>query len=207
MPPDTLSSDDAAPVPPVWSRDVTLEPGADLWVFGYGSLMWNPGFPFIAQSRAVLYGYHRRFCIASHRYRGTPEHPGLVLGLDVGGCCHGIAFQVAAGHVPDVMDYLWEREMFTRAYRPRMLGIRLDRGQGRRVTACAFVVDRQHGQYCGCLDDAAMARRIAGSVGERGPNVDYLANTVEHLEQLGLRDRRLSRLLAEVRRLTGEIRS
>lgn len=203
MPPDTLSCDDAAPAP-VWSRDVTLEPGADLWVFGYGSLMWNPGFPFVGQSRAVLYGYHRRFCIASHRYRGTPEHPGLVLGLDVGGCCHGIAFQVAPERVAAVMDYLWEREMFTRAYRPRMLRVRLDGAAGRRVTACTFVVDRQHGQYCGCLDDATMARRIAASVGERGPNVEYLANTVEHLEQLGLRDRRLSALLAEVRRLSGE---
>lgn len=202
MPPDTMLPHAAPPVP-VWSRDVTLVPGADLWVFGYGSLMWNPGFPFVTQARAMLYGYHRRFCIASFRYRGTPERPGLVLGLDAGGCCRGIAFQVAAERVPAVMDYLWEREMFTRAYRPRMLTLRLEGAAERRVSACAFVVDRQHGQYCGCLDDAAMAHRIAECVGERGPNMDYLANTVEHLERLGIHDRRLSKLLAAVRRLTG----
>ena len=193
--------------------DITVEPGADLWVFGYGSLMWNPGFPYLESRPGVVGGYHRRFCVSSHRYRGTPERPGLVLGLDRGGSCRGLAFRVAPEHVPATLDYLWDREMINRVYRPRMVPVRLGGGQGSGgqgdtgqaggeapVSACTFVVDRRHGQYCGCLDESTMADRIAGCCGERGPNLDYLANTVAHLEELGIRDRSLSSLLAAVKR-------
>lgn len=194
-----------------WSDDLAIPADTDLWVFGYGSLMWNPGFPYLESRAACLNGYHRRFCVSSHRYRGTPDRPGLVLGLDRGGSCRGIAFRVAPEHVPATMDYLWEREMINRVYHPKLLPVQCadvegDKGcAGRRatVTACTFVVDRRHGQYCGCLDEATMAERIAGCRGERGPNFDYLANTVAHLEKLGIHDRGLSSLLAAVRARIG----
>lgn len=182
-----------------WSADIAVAPGADLWVFAYGSLMWNPGFPYAEHQRGVLRGYHRRFCVSSHRYRGTPERPGLVLGLDRGGCCRGIAFRVAADRVPETLDYLWDREMISRVYRPKMLPVRLAGGTA-LVRACTFVVDRTHRQYCGCLSTEAMAERIARCAGERGPNLEYLANTVGHLAELGIHDHRLAALLDDVRR-------
>ncbi|WP_448191996.1 gamma-glutamylcyclotransferase [Azospirillum sp. sgz301742] len=187
---------------PAWAADIPVAAGSELWVFAYGSLMWHPGFPSGEQRMAVLHGYHRRFCVASHRYRGTPERPGLVLGLDRGGSCRGMAFRVEAGHVPATLDYLWEREMINRTYRPKLLPVHLG-GERRIVEACTFVVDREHSQYCPCLDEAVMAERIACCAGERGPNVEYLVNTVEHLEQLGIRDARLSALMHEVKRRVG----
>lgn len=198
----TMLADTQDP-PPVWSSDIAVTPGADLWVFGYGSLMWNPGFAFVERHAATLGGYHRRFCVASHRYRGTPERPGLVLGLDRGGSCRGIVFRVAANAVPAALDYLWEREMDNRVYRPRMLRVRLRDGASAEgegaVEACCFIVDRAHRQYCGCMDAADMVARIAGCCGARGPNVEYLANTVAHLDQLGIRDVALHRLYLAVR--------
>jgi len=184
---------------PAWAADIPVAADAELWVFAYGSLMWNPGFPYLEHHMAVLRGYHRRFCVASHRYRGTPERPGLVLGLDRGGSCRGMAFRVAAEHAAATLDALWEREMVNRTYRPRLLPVSL--GCGRRVArACTFVVDREHSQYCPCLDEAEMVERIACCAGERGPNLEYLTNTVEHLEQLGIHDARLSALLHAVKR-------
>lgn len=181
-----------------WAGEIPLTPGADLWVFGYGSLMWHPGFAHVEQQPAVLKGYHRRFCVASHRYRGTPDRPGLVLGLDRGGTCRGIAFRVAAPQVPDALDYLWDREMISRVYRPKQVPVRM--ACGRRAEAWTFVVDRGHCQYCACLDLDVTAERIAASAGERGPNLDYLANTVAHLESMGMHDRALRSLLDAVRR-------
>jgi len=122
----------------------------------------------------------------------------LVLGLARGVPCRATAFRVPANQVPATLDYLWDRERTTPVYRPKLLPVRLRDG-GDPVTACTFVVDRRHGQYCGCLDEATMARRIAGCCGERGPNLEYLANTVAHLEELGIRDERLARLHAAVR--------
>ncbi len=192
---------------PAWSADIAVEPGSDFWVFGYGSLMWNPGFPFAERHAATLPGYHRSFCVASHRYRGTPERPGLVLGLDRGGSCRGIVFRVAAEDVPVALDYLWEREMDNRVYLPKMLQVRLRGGRSgeglETVRACCFVVDRSHPQYCRGMDEAAVVCRIAGCRGQRGPNIDYLANTVRHLDELGICDERLSKLYDLVRRYPG----
>ncbi len=173
-----------------------LVPGDDLWVFAYGSLMWDPGFPFTDRKTGLLRGYHRRFCIYSTHYRGTPEQPGLVFGLDHGGCCRGVAYRVAGPEVPGVLDYLWVREMVSNVYRPKRLPVRLE--DGTVVTACTFVVDRHHPQYCRNLDRAGAVAVIRRGVGSRGHNVDYLANTVAHLAQLGLRDHGLETLLAAV---------
>ena len=188
-----------APVSPLspGAFALALPPDADLWVFGYGSLMWDPGFPYAEKRLALLRGYHRRFCIYSHRHRGTPERPGLVFGLDHGGACRGLAFRVAAADVPAALSYLWGREMSGAVYRPRLLPVRTEGGTV--VPACAFVVDRDHPQYCRGLDLEASAALIRQGVGGRGRNLDYLANTVEHLDQLGITDHGLRELLRVVR--------
>lgn len=171
-------------------------PGRDFWVFGYGSLIWRPGFAHVEVRPAVLHGYHRRFCVYSHRYRGTPDCPGLVLGLARGGSCRGLAYRVPAAEGEPVMDYLYEREMVTGVYHPRWLKVRLD--DGREVRAAGFVVDTEHQQYAGRLSYAEMARLIRQGEGGRGACVDYLRNTVEHLEALDMHDHALHRLLREV---------
>ncbi len=159
----------------------------DFWVFGYGSLMWNPGFEYLERCAALLYGYHRAFCVTSVVHRGTPERPGLVLGLDRGGSCRGMAFRVAVGARAVVLDYLHEREMIHHVYQPRWVPLHLP---GRTVRAYAFIVDRRHEGYC-LLDVERAARVIAHGHGRGGSNLDYLLNTVRVLEDLGIRDRRL----------------
>ena len=170
--------------------------GRDLWVFAYGSLIWDPGFEFAEPRPALLRGYHRAFCLYSKRYRGTPEQPGLVLGLDRGGACRGVAYRVAAARVAATWDYLWEREMSNRSYECRVLPLELD---GRRVDARGFVVDRRHPNYAGKLSPARIAAVICAAAGQRGPCFAYLENTVRHLDELGIPDRRLHGLLDLVR--------
>ena len=182
---------------PVQRERLIPAPGEDFWVFGYGSLMWNPGFPHLEVRQALLYGYHRRFCVYSHRYRGTPERPGLVLGLDRGGCCHGMVFRVPAAETAAVMDYLWQREMTTGVYIPRWLDCRTPQGMAK---AAGFVVDQTHPQYTGKLPMAQIADLVVQGYGQKGPCSDYLKNTIDHLHALGIHDRRLARLLREVRR-------
>lgn len=171
--------------------------GEPLWVFGYGSLMWDPGFPHTSVTVAKLWGHHRGFCIWSHRYRGTPEHPGLVLGLMPGGSCKGRAFRVRRADEEAVIDYLYRREMVTGVYRPGFH--RAATPDGRRLNVLAFVADPHHKQYAGHLSEAEVIDIIARSRGQRGPNADYLANTVQHLDALGIADGPLHRLLAAVR--------
>ena len=166
--------------------DFALPPG-DLWVFGYGSLMWNPGFPHLGQWPATLYGYHRAFCIWSHYYRGTPEQPGVVLGLDAGGACRGRLFQVAEAERDAVVDYLFGREMISGVYRPRLCPVQHGR-RGERVMALTFVANRQHPQYAGGASMEELADRILTATGTGGPCRDYLEATVRHLEQLGIND-------------------
>jgi cation transport protein ChaC len=171
---------------------------ADYWVFGYGSLMWDPGFAFAAVHPARLVGYHRRFCLYSQFYRGTPERPGLVLGLDRGGSCRGVVYQVPAAAEATTRAYLWQRELDDYAYVPKLLPVNY---AGGRVRAQAFVVDRGQPQYAGGLDDETAAGLIAAGVGRRGRNRDYLENTLAHLRALGVCDRGLERLAARVRAL------
>ncbi|MCR6633101.1 MAG: gamma-glutamylcyclotransferase [Magnetospirillum sp.] len=164
-------------------------------MFAYGSLMWRPDFAPAETHPARLAGWHRAMCILSTVYRGTPERPGLVLGLDRGGSCLGRALRVEAGEWAAVKAALDARELITGVYRPRFVPVRLD--DGRRVAAYAFVCDRDHRQYwSGPLDEAV--RLIRQGHGSGGPARDYLASTVEHLHALGIADSRLHRLLLRV---------
>jgi cation transport protein ChaC len=165
----------------------------DLWVFGYGSLMWRPGFEFLEMHRARLYGYHRAFCVYSWVHRGTKERPGLVLGLDRGGSCIGRLFRVAAREADAVVRYLDEREMVTGVYVPVEGRVRFE---GRDVRARTYIADRGHAQYAGKLPVEAQARLVAGAVGQSGVNRDYVLNTVAHLETMGIADGPLHRLAA-----------
>lgn len=172
-----------------------LPADAGFWVFGYGSLMWNPEFDFAERREALLRGYHRRFCIYSTRYRGTPDNPGLVLGLDRGGACRGIAYRVVPERARDALDYLWEREMVTGAYRWKWLNNRTDQGP---VPALCFIADPKHPQYAGHLNFEQTLQLIRCGEGRRGPCRDYLANTVAHLDELGIPDRSLHRLMQQL---------
>ena len=170
-----------------------ISPRDDLWIFGYGSLMWNPEFPFREWAPALVFGYHRALCIASQRWRGTPRRPGLVLGLERGGACRGIAFKVARRDVGSVLDMLWEREIRRHAYRSRLVRTRLPE---REVRALTFIADPVQAGYAGPLSVAEAALRVANCRGERGPNLEYLMRTVGHLAELGVRDHFLHRVLA-----------
>ncbi|WP_173978636.1 gamma-glutamylcyclotransferase [Magnetospirillum sp. UT-4] len=174
----------------------TAAQGAEtVWVFAYGSLMWRPGFAPAAVRPARLAGWHRAMCILSTIYRGTPDRPGLVLGLDRGGSCLGRALAVATADWPAVKAMLDERELVTGVYLPRLLPVTLD--DGRRVPAYAYVVDRGHWQYW--RGEAAEAARLIGQgAGPAGTSRDYLASTLEHMEALGIRSSALHRLLALV---------
>ncbi|HXK54517.1 MAG TPA: gamma-glutamylcyclotransferase [Hyphomicrobiales bacterium] len=164
----------------------------DLWVFGYGSLMWRPDFPHIGQVQATLYGAHRALCVYSHVHRGTPQRPGLVLGLDHGGACRGVCFRVAGAQAEGVIAYLREREQTTLAYREVRRVVRL--GDGGLVRALCYVVDRRHPQYSGALDLDTQARLVLQGEGRSGANIDYVLNTVRHLEEMGIADHRLGAL-------------
>jgi cation transport protein ChaC len=166
----------------------------DLWVFGYGSLMWRPGFEFVEQVPARLIGEHRALCVYSFVHRGTPEKPGLVLGLDRGGACRGIAFRVAARHRANTVAYLRAREQVTSVYREVMRSVWLENASRERVSALAYVVDRGHAQYAGRLSLAEQVRYVRQGHGQSGPNLDYVLSTVGAIEAEGFRDKPLHRL-------------
>ncbi len=172
---------------------------ADLWVFGYGSLLWNPGFAHVESQLATLGGYHRSFCMRSIHHRGTEAEPGLVLALDAAAdaVCRGIAFRVAPEAHDQTLATLRERELISSAYLEIVLPVTL--ADGRAVEAVTYVIDPDHGQYCGGLPLAEQAEIIARAVGGRGPNRDYLFNTADHLAELGIEDGELSWLARVVR--------
>jgi cation transport protein ChaC len=163
----------------------------DLWVFGYGSLIWRPGFAFIERVPARLFGLHRALCVYSFVHRGTPERPGLVLGLDRGGACRGLAYRVGADQRADTIAYLRAREQVTKVYREAMRPVVLSGQPERRVTALVYIVDRSHPQYAGRLHLDEQLHHIRQGHGQSGPNRDYVLSTVKALEALGYRDRDL----------------
>lgn len=167
-----------------------------LWVFGYGSLMWNPGFPHRRSLPTTLRGLHRSLCVYSYVHRGTPDRPGLVFGLDRGGACCGIAFEVAPGDRAAVLAYLREREQVTSVYVEVHRPVRLP--DGSQVEALAYAVDRSHPQYAGRLDHATALGLVRHGVGRSGPNPDYVLSTAAHLRDLGIRDRVVEALVAEL---------
>ena len=168
----------------------------DLWVFGYGSLMWRPGFDYLDRVPARLVGLHRALCVFSFVHRGTPERPGLVLGLDRGGMCRGIAYRVAAASRAQTIDYLRAREQVTTIYVETMRQIEIEEHARRRVRAVCYVVDRSHVQYAGRLTLLESLHHVRQGHGQSGANRDYVLGTVRALEALGYRESDLH-LLAE----------
>lgn len=171
------------------------------WIFAYGSLMWDPGFPVAQSQMARLDGFARRFCLRSVVHRGTVEAPGLVLALDeeAGAHCLGLALRVEGADWPQAIAELRARELATHAYDERLLPLEL--ADGRQVLATSYVIRRDHDQYAGALSPEAQARIIATATGGRGPNVDYLFNTARALIQNGVEDLDVQALTDQVRAL------
>jgi len=172
-----------------------------MWVFGYGSLLWNPGFDVAEQVLGTLPGYARSFCMRSIHHRGTVAHPGLVLALDeqADQSCEGVALRVASGAEDQTLAYLRERELVSSAYVEKVLSVAL--ADGRSVEAVVYVIDEAHDQYCGGLPLEEQAQIIATATGGRGPNTEYLYNTAAHLKTVGLHDPSLDWLAERVRAL------
>ena len=165
------------------------------WVFGYGSLIWDPGFDHAERHRTTIHGYHRAFCIRSVRYRGTHEAPGVVLGLDRGGCCQGVVFRLLPEQAEGIIEQIYRREMANHAYDPRLVRARL--GDGRTIGALAFVARRDTPAYLR-PDETEVLRRLRECSGARGPNRDYAVNTVKALADWGISDSRLARLVRQL---------
>lgn len=182
------------------ARPATARDGA--WLFAYGSLLWNPCVEVAEQQPARLYGYHRDFPLKLTYGRGSPGAPGLMLGLAPGGSCRGVALRVPARHLERELLLVWRREMLTGVYRPRWLRLQTPVGA---IEAIAFVVNPRHPCYCGRLDDDAVVELLSTGQGVLGTSAEYLENTVDHLEEQGIHDRRLRRLRARVAaRLAGK---
>ena len=177
------------------TQGIVVAEAGDVWFFAYGSLMWDPGFQPVEVQPALIYGWHRSFCVRSTRYRGTEKAPGLVLGLDRGGSCCGRALRVAEPDREHVFAYLAEREMPEEIYSCRRVRLAV---RGRRVDGYTLVVNRDNTFYAGRLPEPEIARTITRSAGRRGHNRDYLVNTVRHLDALGIGDGPMHRLLALV---------
>lgn len=177
-----------------WTETLAARPepdGGDIWVFGYGSLIWNPAFHFVEKRIARLNGYHRRFCLWTHLGRGTPERPGMVLGLERGGSCVGVAFRIAAEAVDDEVEIIWRREMVSGSYWPRWTRLSTEDGL---VNAVSFVINPDHPRYACKPPEHEVVASLAHAAGPLGAAREYLDNTVQHLDELGIHDRSLRRL-------------
>jgi cation transport protein ChaC len=167
------------------------------WIFGYGSLMWRPGFAYLRSEPARIHGYHRSLCVYSFVHRGTPETPGLVLGLDRGGSCHGMAFEIAPERWEEAIAYLRAREQVTSVYVELRKRVKL-LDSGRVAVATTYVVDRAHPQYAGVLDDDVLARHVANGCGVSGRCIEYVRNTVSHLRDMNIHDPALERVMERI---------
>jgi cation transport protein ChaC len=182
--------------------EAQVAPGTDVWVFGYGSLMWNPAILVAESRKAEIRGYHRAFCLTLGLGRGSPDKPGLMLGLDRGGACVGVAHRIAAKDVASELAILWYREMLSGAYNPRWLAANI--AEHGSVKVLTFAINRANPRYEPRVPEDAMAKRIAVSEGILGTNRDYLYRTVRHLRELGIADGPMHRLERRVRALAGE---
>jgi cation transport protein ChaC len=167
-----------------------------VWIFGYGSLIWNPAFHFTERRAALLYGFHRQFCLWARAGRGSPGRPGLMLGIERGGSCHGVAYRLARAQIRTELDVVWRREMLTMAYRPVWVDVRTAKGIEPAIT---FAVNRKHERYVRGLDTDSIVHYLTTGAGPLGRCRDYLFDTVAHLHQIGIRDRRLEILAERVR--------
>lgn len=174
--------------------------GEDLWVFAYGSLIWNPAFHFAETRLGRIHGYHRRFCLWTYLGRGTVERPGLMLGLDRGGSCQGLFYRIAADTVEEELTLIWRREMITAAYVPSWVNGRSPDGPLRALT---FTINRHHQRYAGKLDESEVVVALANAEGPIGRCSDYLFNTHDHLRDLAIHDPQLARLCGLVRQEQG----
>lgn len=170
--------------------------GQDIWVFGYGSLMWNPAFHYAEERPALLRGYHRRFCFWTPLGRGTPENPGLMLGLITGGSCRGLAFRIAPDAVEQELSIVWAREMMGDVYQPNWFNLQTNDGP---IRALAFTLNRGHERYAGNLPVETVTRHVATAAGRLGPCMDYLVSTVSKLEEMGVRRGPMHNLLKRTR--------
>ena len=168
-------------------------PPGPLWVFAYGSLIWSPDFAYDDAQPVVVHGYHRALCMYSFEYRGTRQRPGLIFGLDRGGACRGLAYRIPETQAAKTLETLWQREMITAIYLPRWLRTRLPDGAEARVLA--FVADPTHEQYAGRLDDETMVRLVLQGKGKRGLCLEYLRNTLDHLDEMDIHDSTLRRIV------------
>lgn len=194
-------TDDSGPLPNYFTDEQRAESLAatlahprakrPVWVFAYGSLIWKPDFPFAERRVGTAHGYHRQFCFWVKRFRGTPEVPGLMLGLELGGACRGVAYRVNETEEAETLKRIWAREMLAGIYVPRWLDVHTDQG---KIRAIAFTINRDHERYTGRLPDDSVADALARACGHVGSCAEYLMETVTHLEELGIRDTRLWRL-------------
>ena len=175
-------------------------PGQSVWVFGYGALMWNPAFHFAEKRSGLVHGYHRSYCMWSPGGRGTPDLPGMMLAMDHGGACRGMAFRIAPDQVDEELDIVWRREMIGRAYRARWVTVRTDSGTVRALT---FVIDRRYIRYAGKVPRDVQVAHIATASGRVGTCREYLENTVAHLDLLGIGDGPMHDMLERVRAYDG----
>ena len=167
-----------------------------IWVFGFGSLIWNPAFHFVERRTALVRGFHRQFCLWSKAGRGSPQSPGLMLALERGGSCHGVAYRIAPEQVETELDVVWRREMLTGAYRAKWVTAHTPNGIEHAI---AFAANHAHERYVRGLDTDETARLLATGAGPLGSCCDYLFDTVSHLEALGIRDKRMEALVERVR--------
>lgn len=173
-----------------------LPPGQDIWIYGYGSLIWRPEFEFVERRHALLHGYHRSLCLWSRVNRGTPERPGLVFALDSGGSCRGVVFRIDQTHASQIMDALWRREMASGAYIPRWLNCRTENGN---ITALAFTMNRTTSGYVRDLPEEQLLHIVRTAHGSYGPCIDYVLETADALQRHGIVDKRLFAIARQLR--------